>query len=751
MTSYLHDSNRPESNLPTPYNGYRSGSAGLPGGEVFTLHAYCQLLRRRRGTIFSVTAIITILAALYVFKTKPVYRSTAEIQVDAEIPALEQPDARPNQTAVSGGYLQTQVDVLKSDNLAWRTIAKLGLDKSGEFALSQPASGGETLPEARRRRSRILAAFENQLQVRLAPGSQIIQVSFADTNPDVAQQVPNALVSQYLKYHFMTKDESARQVSDWMKKELGGLKKNVEASQQALVNYEKQNDVADLGGQGSLSEGSLDNLSRQLTAAQTDLAAKQALDDAIRRNPSAAGLLTKDPLLTSLQEKYGELETDYAKALAQYGPAFYLVVQIRKQIDEVDLLIAQEQKREQAQVQAEYRAASRRVAILSRAVNVQKAEVQKDNQLQIPYTILKNDYQTNQKLYQSLLARLKDAEVSAGLKASNVHVLDRASYPLSPVQPRKAMDIAAGLLSGLLVGVTLAFVQESLDTSVKMPEELEEVTGAPVLGVIPEVGSLAGTGGWLGWRKIRMPGAVEQSVVNCPNSAVAEAYRALRTSVLRTPASGSRQMLLFTSTQPREGKTSTCVNLGLSLAQLNRRVLVIDADLRRGQIGDVFGIAPAKGLSDVLTGDSPLEWALHQVERTPALWVLPSGARPSSPADLLSSPAMEHVLSQLRGRFDFILIDAPPLLLVTDAAILSQFADGIILVTSSAMTARQAVSRSLRILDTAGEKLLGAVVNRVDIRREDEYGYYHAHRHYFSPQGRESGSDSAYRHNGRNG
>jgi polysaccharide biosynthesis transport protein len=723
--------------LPATIESYRRAPASREssGEEMFSLHGYRQILRRRRATVFSAAAIITILAALYSFKTKPVYRATAKIEVDAEASPLEQADNQPGQSpGVSDAYLQTQVDILQSDDLAWQTIAQFGLDRNGKFGSAGKTGGGSTLSEARVRRSRILASFEKHLQVRLAPGSHIILVSYEDTDPALAQQIPNALVAHYLQYHFMTKYASTRQVSDWMARELSDLKKQVVASQQALVDYEKKNDVADMANSGSLAQNALDDLSRQLTAAQTDRAAKKALYDALKTTPSAAGLLTKDSLLSGLQGKYGDLETEYAKSLAQYGPKFYKVVQIRKQIDEVDLLIRQQQKREQEQMAADYRAAGQRVAILSRAVSEKQAEVEKLNQLQIPYDILKNEYQTNQSLYQSLLGRLKNAEITAGLKATDAHLLDRASYPVAPVRPEKDLDVAIGMISGLLVGLTLAFVREALDTSVKRPEDLENVIGAPVLALIPDAESLPGGRARLARREPRSRAMIEQSVLKRPGSPMAEAYRTLRTSILRLPGSRAPQVLLFTSTQPREGKTSTCANLALSLASLNRRVLLIDADLRRGQMRELFQLSATRGLSDVLAGGAPLASAIRQIPEAPNLWVLPAGRGRCSPADLLSSPIMEEMLKDLRRRFEFILIDSPPLLLVADPTILARCVDGIILVASSARTARDAVWRALRILETAGEKLLGAVVNRVDVRRENDYDYYRIHHQYFSQE-----------------
>lgn len=740
----------PEDNQPAP-NGhalparlvpldYPTVHIPGPGSEVFSLHAYGQMLRKRRATILLVTAVVTVVAALYALKTKPVYESTAKVEVDADIPPLQQTGDQNTQTpGVSDAYLQTQVDILESNDLAWQTIQQFGLAKSSELNSSGPRVGGATLAGARGLRSRLLAAFAGHLQVRLATGSHIILVTYASTNPAMAAAIPNALVDHYLQYNFTAKYDSTRQVSDWMAKELDDLKQKVMTSQQALVNYEKQNNIADVTSRGNLSEDSLDDLSKELTSAEVALATKRALYQAVRNNPSAAGLLTKDPLYSSLQGKYGDLETEYAKALSQFGPKFYKVVQIGKQMDEVSRLMQQEQKREEAQVGAAYTAARQQVAILSRAVNVQKAEVQKLNELQIPYNILKNEYQTNQQLYQSLLQRLKDAEVSAGLRATNVHVLDRAVYPVAPIRPRKTLDIAVGLFSGLLLGVTLAFVQEALDTTVRRPEDLENVVGVPVFGVIPKASSLPNGRPRLAGRRNGKPALIEQSVLRLPNSPLAEAFRSLRTSVLLSSAPHPPQVLLFTSTQPREGKTTTSINLALALAQLNKRVLLLDADLRRGQVQKALGLPNQPGLSDFLTGAAPLENVLAPLQEVPNLSVIAAGARPPSPADLLSSSAMEQMLRDCRARFEYVLIDSPPLLLVTDPTVLSKYVDGVILVTASEITARKSVIRAERILEAAGGKLLGAVVNRVDVRRDGDYGYYRYHYHYYTQEPADGG------------
>jgi succinoglycan biosynthesis transport protein ExoP len=709
--------------LALPTDALPLAGLGEPG-EAFSLHAYWQILRRRRATVFLCTLLVTLGAVLYVLKTRPVYRATATIEVDPDLPALEQNNQQTNQNVgVSADYLQTQVDILKSNELAWKAIEQLGLASNPEFARTTgPPS--RSLEDERKLRSRLLAAFAAHLDVRQAPNSRVIHISFESTDPNLATRVANALVDHYLAYNFEARYLSTRKVSEWMAQELEDLRHKVVASQQALVNYQKQNNLAETSNHQKLAEETLSELSRRLTEAQTQLGAKRAIYEAVLRDPKAAALLTHDALLSDLQTKQAELKQEYAKELAQYGPRFYKVVQLRRQLDEVEHLLDQEEKREIAAIRADYQAAQLQVQILSRALEQQKTQVAKLNELAIPYNILQNEYQTNQQLYQGLLQQLKDAEVRAGLRAGNIHVLDRAEFPTSPVRPHKALDLTVGLLSGLLLGITVAFIREALDTSVKQPEEIELTLGIPLLGVIPEADDFPGARSLLLKPDNGHLVPLEQSLLRYPDSPVAEGFRALRTSILMASPARPPQVLLVTSSGPGEGKTTTAVNLALGLAQLQKPVLLVDADLRRGQIARTFGLKEAPGLSGLLTGAAALEEVLIESPQQPLLWILPAGPRPPSPADLLASETMAQALEQLRARFAFILLDAPPILLVTDPTLLSRLADGVVLVAASRQTSRKAVLRSQRILETAGKHLMGVVLNRVNFRQEGGYDYY---------------------------
>jgi capsular exopolysaccharide synthesis family protein len=494
--------------------------------------------------------------------------------------------------------------------------------------------------------------------------------------------------------------------------------------------------IVNVGDKQTVVEQRLAALSTDLTNAQSERMQKESVYDLVNSNPSQAAFTTQNDLLGRLDDKYAELREEYVDALGQYGPNFPKVKRLRDQLDEVQSIMERERKRVVVRIHNDYMAALGRERLLSAAVAQEKVEVGKLNQLLIEHNMLKREFETNQQLYANLLQRLKDATVSAGLRATNIHLVDSALVPTAPVRPRIAYNIAVGLLVGLVLGVTLAFIQESLDTSVKSAEELERLVAAPALAVIPLARSSWRRMG--GGRSQPMNGAVESIVLKHPTSSLAESFRTLRTSILLSSAPRPPQALLVTSAQPREGKTSTALNLALGLAQRGVPVVIVDADLRRPGISRALALSQnGAGLSSLLSGAHSLDEVLRQVEAVPNLWVVPAGPEAPNPADLFSSPTMENLMQELRGRFEHLVVDSAPLLMVTDATILSRLVDGVILVVESGVTARRALVRAHKILESAGGRILGTVLNKWDARDEGYYSgygsyYYGYDRHYYS-------------------
>jgi len=716
------------------YSGYPVLEAEASGPDAYSFHIYWETLRKRRATIFAGAFFVAVLVTLVVFRMKPVYRATARMEVQAETPQVQTLNELNPSAAADAAFLQTQVDLLQNNNLAWETIRQLGLAAGS----SEPSAGGKGAAGSTERspaaiQSSLIRGFRRHLHVELLNESRLVEVSYESVDPTLAARVANALVKNYVESNFRSKYETTRQATAWMEQQLDELKAKVQESQQALVDYERQNSIADIGNKENVVGQRLADLSRDLTAAQTDRANKQSVYDSVRSNKAEAAIIANDALLQQLDSKYAELKTQYAAATSQYGPNFSHVRELHNQIVEVESLMDRERNLIIERIGSDYRTALRREQLLSQQVTKQRAEVEKLNQLLIQYTILKGEFETNEELYNDLLKRLKDATVSVSLRAANVRLADEALVPSSPIRPDKIMDIAVGLLVGLILGVTLAFIRESLDRTIKSADEIEREISVPTLAVIPLGTASRGRYGHYFRQHTPTAGGNELAVLNAPGSELAESFRVLRTSLLLSSAPRPPQAVLVTSAHPSEGKTFAAVNLALALAQRGSRVLLVDSDLRKPNVFKALGLSDGvgPGLSGFLAGEHDIERALQAFPSIPNLWLLPPGPIPPNPAELLSSPAMEGLVQDLRQRFQHIVFDSPPLLLVTDGILLSALADGVVLVVESGATSRGALNRVRRILDRAGAHTLGAILNKLDDRVDGYYSSRYRYSNYY--------------------
>ena len=412
---------------------------------------------------------------------------------------------------------------------------------------------------------------------------------------------------------------------------------------------------------------------------------------------------------------------------------------VQRQIEELEKALGEEERRIVDGVREGYALAQHRERLLRRQVEQQRALVNRLSDDFIQYNILKRDSETNRTLYEGLLQRLKEAGVSAGLRASNIAVLDRAEVPELPHRPRKLLNAALGLFTGLLAGIILAFFKEHTNTLVRTPEQVEQMTGLSLLAVIPRGRSQAA--GKVVVRRIEAPAAgrlqapagSSQGTAAAaalaptgpkfqwePEAALSEAYRMLRSSIL-LGCDDSMRRILVTSSQPEEGKTTVSLNLACSLAQLGRDVLLVDADLRRPNCARQLGIKARRGLTDYLQGLAEIQ---DVITETPIDGLhLAAAGRSSAPAsDLLYSPRLAALLDQAADRFEHVIVDSPPSLVLSDARTISQMVEGVVLVVSD-QTEAGALARTKQTFDETGVRLLGFVMNRVNLDNLD-YGYY---------------------------
>lgn len=707
--------------------------------DYVSLATYWHTLLKRRWTIATVAVIVTTIAAIVSFKMQPIYKATARVQVESETPLIQSLEEMFQKSEADDTFVQTQIQVLKSENLAWRTIEELGLPQR----LIKPYKLAKIPPDMRK--VRLINAFKKKLTVELTPKTRMLAVSFEDPDPQLAARIATSLVNNYIDYNFRQKYDATRQASAWMEQQLDELKAKVESSQQALVEYERQNQIVNTGEKGTVQEQMLSDLSRDLSAAESDRLQKESLYRQVLTNPQQLATLVHDDLLQKLEERSADLQDQYTASVAQYGPNFPKALRLKDEVDGVKAQIATEQTRVLERIRRDYTAAIMRQNLAAGAVATQKEAVGAQNQLLVQHNILQRDFEGNQQLYQSLLQRLKNATVSAGLQSTNIHLVDAALPPVEPVRPKKALNISLAFLAGVVLGIMGAFAQEGLDHSIKTAEEVESMLMAPALAVVPLQRSTEPVK-WTLPMKVRLgmdsrsssSTGVGLAITETPQSVVAEAFRALRTSILLSLTPNPPKTLLITSPQAGEGKTATALNLGQSLAQRKGRILIVDADLRKGGIAKVLGVENKKGVSTVLTGSDALDDAIQQYGPQPNLWILPSGPVPPNPAELLSSDAMTALCVELASRFEHIVIDSPPVLAVTDATIMAGLVDGVVLVAECGRTHRAGLMRTRAILENAGARILGVVLNKLDLRRESYYGYgyYYYPRYGKYPYGR---------------
>jgi succinoglycan biosynthesis transport protein ExoP len=697
---------------------------------------YLIILRKHQWLIVTFLLTVVTVVTIASFKMKPVYEAAARVEVDKESQNMTPfPDSNSfGEYEDSENYIETQTKILQSETLALMTIKSLDLARYPEFG---GTPGAVAIHEgAIARRPAILGAFLGRLTVKRVPTSRLIQVGFEAEDPQLAAAVVNAHLQNFVEQNFRSKYDATTQASNWLSAELEELRIKVEKSEDARIAYERQNQIWQIDEKQDITTQKLADLSKAVTDAQTDAAQKEALYRmATSGNVDALPAARNNEVISNLIKRKGELDESYAEALDQYGPNFPKVLRLAAQQKEVEDNLADARKTMVASVGIEFDTAKSHVELLQEALDKQKAEANDLAEKLVQYHILQHDAESNKLLYDGLLQKLKEAGITAGLRSSNIRVVDPALVPAGPSRPQKARNIMLAVLVGLVGGIGLALFREYLDNTVKSPDDIEALTGLPSLAVVPSLPGLPSTQGRLSRlaREAAPQSAsgprVELLSYIQPKSQISEAFRALRTSLLLSQADHPPQVILVTSALPREGKTTAAVNLAVTLAQLGDRTLLMDSDLRKPGIRRALNLTGGKevGLSSYLAGVSTLDEVLMPHPTINNLVALTTGPVPPSPADLLSSHRMREAITDLRHRFKFVVIDSPPVMAATDAVILSALTDGVLLVVRSGETPKEAFTRTRDLLAAVKCRLLGVVLNAVDSSAPD---YYYSYRYY---------------------
>jgi succinoglycan biosynthesis transport protein ExoP len=665
--------------------------------------AYWQILRRRKWTIACILLLVLAAVGITTLRQRPVYQAKAVIYIDRESPNIftlrDLADYDPSDET----YFESAYKLLQSRTLARRVIADLKLDQTVEFRVAKDDASSDAV-----------SSFLAGLTITPIRGSRLVEIHFESYDRQLAARVANALAANFIDQNLEVKWTAAQKASGWLSHQLVGLKANLEKSEDGLQRYARENSILLIDEKQTMVGQKLKDVQDEYLRAEGERIHKESVYKRIQAKTadSVPGLLESSSY-QQLTMKLADLKQQYAELSVSFSADYPKLKRLKAQIDDCERSIEKERNATAGRVADEYHAAVTRSDLLKHAVEAQTREYNDIAAKSVQYGILKREVDTNRQIYDGLLQRLKEAGVSAGMKATNIRVVDAAEVPRWPSTPRIPMNLLMGLLSGLGLGIGLALFQEYIDDAVNTPEEVQRYLNLPTLGVIPAAASNGSRG---------TDAAPYDSM-----ALLEESYRCLRTSVLLSRSGHSPRVILVASGLPGEGKTTTVANFGIVLAQLGKRVLVLDADMRRPKLGSTLKMqALPRGLSTHLTGYSSLEESVVPTQ-VPNLSVMLCGPSAPNPAELLASSTFVKLLSEAREKFDYLVLDSPPVLRVADARILATQADAVMLVVHGGETSRKSVSQAKMELQRVNANVIGVVLNNVDLSKP---GYYYEYSHY---------------------
>lgn len=697
-----------------------------------TFGSFLQFVKRRGWLMLLVSLATLAITEVIDLVVPKYYTSTAQIEI---VPDLS-PEFRLEQIQemIGGGSgddtekLDTEIEIMQSPTLEMETIQALHLNSNPVFLKFKYGRAWKL--DVPKERETILERFESDLDVKREKHTDIIQVKVTTIDPALSGLIANTLIDKYIERSFRANYNSTIRISGWLNQQLDDLRKNLEKSQATMISYQKDLGLVgltlfspttgtQLTSSGDVDISSMDETIKASAAATVDRMMKEALFNAIKTSTpdvvDATASLT-DPELLSSKESLLQLQSEYASMSQTYGKAYPPLEALQKQIDQLQQKINDQEHTAIVSAQKQYEASAQNEAMVQKSLNSQEQQAYGKGQKAAQFEFAVEDYESSRLLYDGLQERLQEAGILSGLHSTSIQDVDSADLPARPSFPRDEIDLPIGWGVGLLLGFGLALLLEGMDVNLKTIPEIEQALGLPLIAAIPTVKS----------PEIYPESFVDHATLTPGStwSRIAEALREMRTSILLSSPGSHPKVLMIASSRPSEGKSSVATLFGITLALGGAKVLVIDADLRRPTVHLRFGLSKQTGLSSLLSGKSTLQESIVEWPKMPKLHIMTSGPTPPLPSELLGSKQMVDLIETLRPNYDFIILDTPPVLAVTDSLLISRIADAVILIVRYGTVQRHVAQRSIDLLERSGAHLLGVAINAVDFKSPEYSEYY---------------------------
>lgn len=728
----------------------------------FHISEYLAILQKRARLIILCVLLALSVTVVKSLMSKPLYRATTILDIDKDRGTpYDVSDRFVLYSWWDPEYLPTQTRLIRSREVAERVVRKLNLLQNKDFNPSAgEVSSDAVVTDADERVTGAALGVQGGITVTPVKGTNLVELSYVAASPELAADIANSVAETYIDWNLETKYSTLDKAGRFITSQIEQLKAEIRDKELQLQTYGREKGIVSPDPQMNVTLQNLDQLNKDYASAVADRVAKQARFAEYQNSRPEALAETLSTSTTNARSEVARLEREYAEKQALFKEDYPAMVQLRAQLDkakqEYQKLVDETVTRAREQARTEYYTALRRERALQDVLQGQKTAAMDLNSNAIEYNNLYVEVETKRQLLDGLLKRQNETEMTSRLqteRVSNIRIVDRALPPGGPFVPNHTKNAAMGLFLGLFAGVGLAFLLEYMDRSIRSVKQVEQYLKLPALGLIPAVGE-SGMGGYgygyygLGKRKQKRspdepkgksgggPGSVAIELIPHvkPRSTVAEAYRAIRTALLLSRAGGVRTIVI-TSSLPGEGKTSTSANLAVVLAQLKKKVLLVDADLHKPRMHEIFRVSNRMGLVSVLAENAD-PGDVIAATAVPDLSVLPAGPLSPNPSGLLASEAMTSFLEYASKQFDFVVIDSPPVSAVADAIVMGNQVDGVVLGVEGGRTPREIVARVRDKLLRANVRILGVLINNL-AEQSFDYGYYY---HYYTgTYGAESG------------